>query len=63
MSSCTINTSTREIRISDGFSANIAAGSTIKINIGLIRNPTDQANTNSLTLISYTDSAFLYKID
>ncbi len=49
--------------ISNGFAANIALGNSIKIIIGLITNPPDQTNTNSLTLMAYTDNTFNYQID
>jgi hypothetical protein len=63
MTSCVVNSSSRKITISNGFSADISGGTSISIILGPITNPSDQSNTDSLTMISYTDSSLSYSID
>lgn len=63
MSSCTINTSSKTITLSQGFSALVAGGTSLVIRMGPISNPADYTNTDSFTLKSYTDNGLNFIID
>lgn len=57
-----MDTNSRVIRVSGGFSATVTANSSVRLILGLVTNPSNYA-TDSLTLVSYTDSTFSYTID
>lgn len=66
---CSINTSTKTIRVHDnGVNSNsiaaISAGSPVAITLGPITNPAVVQNSyGTFTLTSYTDHTFTYTVD
>lgn len=61
--SCTINTSTRKISLSGGFTAAVSAGAALIISIGPITNPESSLTLSTFTMTSYSDSTFTYTHD
>lgn len=64
MSSCSVNTGSRVIKVGGGFSTAVTAGGSIDILLSPITNPVTSATTpGTFTLVSYTDTTYTYTID